>query len=223
MISAVKRPRRWRRSPGGGSPARSVLRLAGDAGHLGDVFRRLAHRFGAVELLHARVGVAPAQGGVVGGQVAKGIGAFGLGQRIGRARHALDAAGDEDLAFAAADGARRHVDRRQPGGAQPVDGHPGGFNGQPGQQGGHARHVAVVFAGLVGAAEVDLLDQPGVDSGAVEQAADDECGQVVGAHFGQHAAQRSDRRADGIDDDGFGHGVVSPTQFYIKTKFPIPD
>jgi hypothetical protein len=88
------------------------------------------------------------------------------------------------------------------GAAQAVDGDAGDLDGEAGEQGGHAGDVAVVLAGLVGAAEVhvgELLHRRAVVLG---EAADHVGGEVIGAHRRQGAAEPADRRANGGDDDG---------------------
>ncbi len=85
----------------------------------------------------------------------------------------------------------------------------GDLHGQPGEQGGHAGDIAVVLAGLVGAAEDDLVDGVGGDAGLpLEQCPEDVRGEVVGTDAGQGAAVATDRRADAVDEmDGRGdHG-----------------
>ena len=68
-----------------------------------------------------------------------------------------------------ADGTRRQVDSCQAGRAQAVDGQPGHFHREACHQGRHARHVAVILAGLVGAAQVNFFDQDRVQAGALDQ------------------------------------------------------
>ena len=134
---------------------------------------------------------------------------LGFGQRIGRARHAFHATGNENLAFASADGARRHVDRAQTGSAQPVDGDTGRGNRQAGQQQCHAGHVAVILASLVGAAQVNFFNQRSIKPGAGQQRSQYMGSQVVGADFSQHAAQCADGGAHSINDNNFGHANPS--------------
>ena len=57
------------------------------------------------------------------------------------------------------------TDRIQPGGAQPVQRDAGHRLGQSGQQQRHPRHVAVVLAGLVGAAHIDFVELRPVERG----------------------------------------------------------
>src|SRR5207244_592322 len=73
-------------------------------------------------------------------------------------------------------------------------------------------HVPVVFAGLVGAAEDHVVDLRGVEGMAAEDLADDQRGQVVGAHGAERAAQPAHGGANGTDDDGFpGHPPSPPS------------
>ncbi len=50
-------------------------------------------------------------------------------------------------------------------GTQPVDGHARDDVRQAGEQQRHARDIAVVLAGLVGAAEIDLVERGPIDVG----------------------------------------------------------
>ena len=68
---------------------------------------------------------------------------------------------------------RGGVDRLQPRAAQPVDGLPADLDREAGEEQRHARHVAVVLAGLVGAAQDDVLDERRVDAGAIDDGAQD--------------------------------------------------
>ena len=130
---------------------------------------------------------------------------LGLGQRIGGARHVFHAAGDENIAFTGADGTRGLVDGSQARSAQPVDGDAGHFNREAGEQQRHARHVAVIFAGLVGTAQVHFLNQRRVQLVTQQDRFQHMGSQVVGADGGQSAAQRADGGADRINDNGLGH------------------
>ena len=92
---------------------------------------------------------------------------------VRRPRHRLDAAADEHVAVADGDRVGRRVDRLEPRAAQPVDGQAADLDREAGQEHGHPRDVAVVLAGLVRAAEDDVLDERGVDAGAVDDRAQD--------------------------------------------------
>ena len=71
---------------------------------------------------------------------------------------------------------------------------PGHAVGQAGEQQRHARDVAVVLAGLVGAAEDHVVDRGGGHAGvALHQLADRVRGEIVGADLGEAAAVAADR------------------------------
>ena len=151
---------------------------------------------------------APAERGVVDlGAALERLLRLGHDQR--RARHRFHAAGDGELDLAAADGARGVTDGVEAGGAQPVDRDAGHGIGNARQQQRHARHVAVVLAGLVGATEHDLVERRPVDLGiAPHQRPDRDRGEIVGAHPGERAAIAPDRSAHRIaekDVAGVGH------------------
>ena len=112
--SCAAAQRAWLRAAKASWSARLTLKSAAT---LSAVSR---HRVDAEVLLHLRVDEAPADRGVVDGVRAR-EGALGLRHHEGRAGHALDAAGDHQVAVAGADRARRQADRVQPGAAEPVD------------------------------------------------------------------------------------------------------
>ena len=85
------------------------------------------------------------------------------------------------------------VDRLQPRAAQPVDGQPAHLDREAGQQDRHAGDVAVVLAGLVGAAEDHVLDEGRVERGALDDGAQHGGGHVVGADRGERTAVAADR------------------------------
>ena len=160
----------------------AVLRLALDLEFGGDVFGRLGHRIDAVQFLHQLVDEAPADGRVVDRVVAAECG-LGLRHHERRAAHAFDAAGDHQLRLAALDGARCGADRVHPRTAQAVDRRARHADRQPGQQRRHARDVAVVFAGLVGAAEDHVAHGLPIDARvARHQRLQRDRTEVVGTH-----------------------------------------
>ena len=123
--------------------------------------------------------------------------------------HGLAAAGDEDVGAAGANAVGGQGDGLQAGAAEAVDGHAGDGVGQSGAQGGLASHVAAGFAFGHGAAEDDVFDAVLGCRVAVEQGADDDGGEVVGARVAQGAARGfADGGAEAIDDDGFWHGSL---------------
>ena len=186
----------------------AVLRLALDLEVGRHVLRRLRHRIDAVLFLHQLVDEAPADGGVVD-RVAARERALGLRHHEGCAAHAFYAAGDHQARFAALDGARRGAQRIEPRAAQAVDGCAGHLRRQAGEQRGHARHVAVVLAGLVGAAVDHVGDRLPVDPRVARHQRPQRNGaEVVGAHRRQRAAVAAEGRADRIADVGMGHGCL---------------
>ncbi len=183
-----------------------VLVLAADPVAFGDVLAGLAHRLGRdAELRHARVDHAPAEGGVVHRLRAAREGALGLLDHPGGAAHRLDPAGEVEVALAELDRAGGGVDRLQAGGAEPVDGGAGDALRQAGEQRRHPRDVAVVLAGLVGGAEVDVDDPLRVDAAALDHGADRVRGEVVRADAGEGAAVGAHRGADRVEYVGLGH------------------
>ena len=64
---------------------------------------------------------------------------------------------------------------------------------QAGEQPCHARHVAVVLAGLVGAAEDHVLDQVRLHAGSLHRGLDRQRREVVRADRGERAAVAADR------------------------------
>jgi len=87
---------------------------------------------------------------------------------------------------------------------------PGGHR-QVGQQRGHPGDVAVVLAGLVGAAQDHVVQGVPVDRGqSVGQAAQDVGGQVVGPYGGQRAPVPAERGADPVDQVCGGHLATLP-------------
>ena len=173
-----------------------------DAVPLGDVLARLAHRLGAVPLAQPRVGKAPADRRVLQRLLATREGGLGLAEHERRARHRLDAAGDEDVARAGDDRVGRGGDRLQPRGAEAVDREPADLDREPREQRRHAPDVAVVLTRLVGRTEHDVLDRRGIDPGAAHGLGDDDRREVIWPHRREHAAVAADGRPARRDDHG---------------------
>ena len=70
---------------------------------------------------------------------------------------------------------------------------PGTLSGQPGGQQGGAADVERLLAGLHHAAPDDVVDDLGVDAGALDQLVEDLRRQVGGVHAGQSAVALADR------------------------------
>jgi hypothetical protein len=98
-----------------------------------------------------------------------------------------------------------------------VDGNPGHRLGEPGEQGGHAGHVAVVLAGLVSGPEVDVLDLVAGYSAPGHGLLYDQGGEVVRPFPGQRPPIAADRGAHGRHDDGRG----APPAGHARTSWRI--
>ena len=118
----------------------------------------------------------------------------------------FNAAGNRKLGLARPNGAARSTDRIEAGGAEPVQRLAWNRVRKPGKQQRHARDVAVVLAGLVGAAEEDFVHLRPVELGVLgHQRLDRRGGQIVGAHLGERAAETADRGPHGIADKDVTH------------------
>jgi hypothetical protein len=103
-------------------------------------------------------------------------------------------------------GARGVTHRIEAGGAQPVHGDAGDPVRQPGQQQRHACDIAVVLAGLVGAAEKDFIQPRPVGLCiAGDQRLERDRGEIVGPYFGERTAVAADRGAHRIANKNLAH------------------
>jgi hypothetical protein len=184
-----------------------VLVGAGDLQFRRRVLRRVRHGVGAVELFHQRIDEAPADGGVENLRIAR-EGRIGLAHDEGRARHALDAAGDHQLGVAGADGARRAADGIHARAAQAVDRGAGHRRAAGRKEQGHARDVAVVLAGLVGAAVDDVVD-------ALQSRFGWRCISALRGRAARSSARRGRQRA-AVAADGGAHGVADEGFFQLN-------
>src|SRR5262249_7473461 len=78
--------------------------------------------------------------------------------------------------------------------------------GEAGEERRHAGDVAVVLAGLVGGAEVDVDDPLRIDAGPLDDRGDRVGGHVVGPDAGGCTAVGAHRGADGVDYECVRHG-----------------
>jgi hypothetical protein len=197
-----------------------ILSLALHVPALGDVLSRLAHRIRVVELGELGVEEAPAERRVLELARAAIPGRRGLRHHVRCPRHRLDPPADEHVAVPDRDRVRRGVHRLEARPAQPVDREPADLDRQSGEEQRHPRDVAIVLAGLVGAAEDHVLDESRVDAALVEDAADCRGGQVVGADGSERAAVAPDRRPDGRDDPRFAEGPAEITRHGLSLRPP---
>jgi hypothetical protein len=102
----------------------------------------------------------------------------------------------------------------QAGRAEAVDGHSAGFDRKSGAECRDARDVHTLLAFRHGAAQNDVVNFLGVDTGnAGERFFDGKRGKVIGARGAKRAfIGAADRSADGGDDDGFGHSRTSQVE-----------
>ena len=76
---------------------------------------------------------------------------------------------------------------------------------EAGQQGRHARDVAVVLSRLVGTPEVDVVDRRRVDARSLDSRRDRDGRQIVRANVRERPAVAADGRPDGGENDGSAH------------------
>ena len=181
-----------------------VARFARDLVVARQVVGGLGHRIGAELALDFRVGKARADRRIKDPAVAAER-RFGLVHDKGCAAHALDAAGDHDLAFAAGHRLRRHDDRVEPAAAIALQYRAGDLDRQSGQEPGMPRDAAAVFAGLVGAAVDDVLDPFRVEGTLLDDLGDDRGQHVVGSHPGESAGVPAKGGAQCIVDVAVEH------------------
>ena len=185
-----------------------ILALAADAPALGDVLGGLAHRVRVLALRQPRIDEPPAEGRVGHLAWSAVVGRFRLELDVRRAGHRFDAAADEHVTVADGDRVGRRVDRLETRAAQPVDGLPADLDREAGEQQRHPGHVAVVLAGLVRAAEDDVLDERRVDARAIDHRAQDRGGEIVGSDARKRTPIAADRGAHGLDDPGLAERAV---------------
>ena len=90
--------------------------------------------------------------------------------------------GDHHLAVIGLDHPRGDVDGVEAGGTQTIDRRAGHRIGKSREQHGHARDIAVVFARLIGRAEVYVVDELRINACPFDELANDQRRQIVGAH-----------------------------------------
>ena len=189
------------------SGGEDIGRFAGDLVIARQVVGGFRHRVGAVAGLDLRVREARADRRVEDTRVAAERG-LGLAHDKRRAAHALDAAGDEHIALAAGDRLRRHRDRVQAGAAIALQHRARDLDRQSGDQRSVARHAAAVLAGLIGAADDDILDLLGREAAIGDDPGDDPCEHVVGPQPRERAGMASERAAPTGIEISVEHGAA---------------
>ena len=145
------------------------------------------------------------------------VGGVRLRRHQGRARHRLDAAGDEEVAVARDHRVAGTDHRGEAGGAEAVHRHARDRFRQAREERREPRDVPVVLARLVRAAEPDVLDLARRHAGTLDRRRDRDRREVVRADARKPAAVSPDRGPDGGEDDGASHdaSVSSSTRCAI--------
>ncbi len=124
------------------------------------------------------------------------------------ARHRLDATGDDDVVVAGHHTGGGEVHGLLAGAALAVDRHTGHRLGPAGGQHRGAGDVEGLLAGLHDTAPDDVVDDPGIDPGALGQAVEHLRRQLGGVHTGQSAVALADWRPYSFDNYRFSHGLL---------------
>src|SRR5207237_1327792 len=90
-------------------------------------------------------------------------------------------------------------------------------------QNGHPGDVPVVLAGLVRAAEVDVLHLVGRDPRALDRPTHDEGSEVVRADTGESSSIAADRRANAREDDRSAHRPATKSTRAGASSLPTRD
>ena len=190
-----------------GAVGEGVLIGAAYVKFFGYVFGGFGHGVHAVFAFHRRIDEAPPDRRVEG-FVGAAEGAVGFGGDEGSAGHAFYAAGDHEVGFAGAYGASGCAGGVHAGAAEAIDGGAGDFLWQAGEKQSHPGYVAIIFAGLIGAAVDDVVEGGPICCGiAGDQGADRDGGEIVGADCGEGAAVAAEGSANGIADEDFVHFI----------------
>lgn len=196
-----------------------VLICPADAEVLGNVFSGAGHRLGPVCGVEGRIDEPPSHCGVFELLVPAESG-ITLAHDKRRPGHALHATCDGHVHFAGADRAGRGPDRFEAGRTEAIERHAGHLNRQPGQQQAHPGNVAIVLAGLIGAAIEDLVDRPKIQPWvAFLQCGEWHRTQVVCADFGQRSAVATDGSTDGVANEGIAHETAPVVWFTSPARF----
>jgi hypothetical protein len=127
------------------------------------------------------------------------------GAREWYARHALDAARDDDVHCARKDGLSGEVERLLRRTALTIDRRAGYRTRQLRGQNCVACDVHRLLADLHDAAHDDVLDGGRIDAGAVDKRVEDRGSQIDRMPAGETAAAPAAGRPYYVDDEGFGH------------------
>ena len=133
------------------------------------------------------------------------------------ARHAFDAAGNDDVIGALRDLAGREIDGIETGGAESRDLHARRLVGVTGFEGGSFWNDGAGFEHRIDATHDDVVDGRGVEPVAVAQRFQHLCGEARRRHFVQSAILLAApaRRAHVVVNEDFGHRVISLGQLSL--------
>ena len=185
-----------------------ILCFTGNSGLSRNVLCRYSHRVCAIKFFHARVGKTPAQRGIVSRQIAEGKPLLCFRKSVRRSRHTFHAASQIQIAIIISDSTVSHVHCTQPRSAQTVDRCRRHTDGNSGQKGRHARHIAAIFAGLVGTAQIDFFNCFWIQMVSFNKCPEDVCTHIVRPHFGQRSPQCPNRSAQRIHNHNFRHNFL---------------
>ena len=156
-----------------------------------------------------RLGMAGAQAQVAAVHQHRAIALAGAASGHG---HHFGAAGDHQVFHARHDGVGREVHRGDARATEAVQGHARRLDVIAGVEGRHAAQVAALRATLAAGAPDDVVDFLGLEVVAFGQGLENRRAQLLGMDLGQGSlADLADPAGgpDGVDDQGFGHGVSS--------------
>ena len=138
--------------------------------------------------------------------VAEGDGARRHRRAHGRGGHDLHAGGDRDVVGPGDDALGREVGGLLRRAALAVDGGGGHRLGEAGGEDGVAADVEALVADLHHAAHDDVVDEGGIEVVALGELLEHLAGEVGGVPARELSVALAAGGADGVDDDGGGHG-----------------
>ena len=158
--------------------------------------------------MKSRVHKAPPDGGVDQLAIAALQAALRLQGDEWCAAHALNATSNDHLGITNRNRVCCGGERLQAGAAESIHRLPRNLNGVASNKERHARHVAIVFAGLVGTAQDHIVDVGGVDAAPGDDCFKDGGGKVVGANASECTAVATEGGAQRLNDPGLLQGAA---------------
>ena len=139
----------------------------------------------------------------------------GVDIRWGPGRHT---AGDNTIGFSCHYCTRGLDDRIKRRAAEAVDRCRRDALRQSRKQNTHTSNIAIIFTGLIRAADHDIVDLLRINTGALDRFGNNKSGQIVGSNIFKRSTILSERRSAGRDYVSVWHYDV--TGFPIRSKFP---